>query len=199
MSSAVLIPAEQTGEGVRRLRFTRAEVERLEKLGGFEGKRFELIDGELIDKMGQNPPHTGALTRMLLALGFFGMQIRSQASIEISEDEQERSLPEPDISILVRWTPEYDRRLPRADELLLVIEVSDTSLTFDLGRKAVLYAKAGVREYWVLDIGRRRLVVHRHPRGADYLQILIFNEPDTVTLEGRPEPIRVADLLPQAV
>ena len=85
------------------------------------------------------------------------------------------------------------------NELLLVIEISDTSLAFDLGRKATLYAKAGVREYWVLDIGRRRLVVHRRPSGGDYLQILIFNEPDTVTLEGRSEQIRVADLAPEAV
>jgi len=199
MPAAVLIPSEQTTEGVRRVRFTRAEVERIEKLGGFEGKRFELIDGELIDKMGQKPPHITAISLMLAVLRFFdGKLIRCQASIEASEEERERSLPEPDISVLAEWKPEFTSRLPMGNELRLVVEISDTTAPFDLGRKAQLYARAAVPEYWVLDISRRRLVAHRHPSGSDYLQILIFNEPDTVTLEGRSEQIRVADLLPQA-
>jgi Uma2 family endonuclease len=79
---------------------------------------------------------------------------------------------------------------------MLVVEVSDSSAAFDLSRKAALYAEAGVPEYWVLELGRRRLVVHRQPDGAEYRLRQFFSEPDTVTLENRAENIPVTQLLP---
>jgi Uma2 family endonuclease len=91
---------------------------------------------------------------------------------------------------------EYEFRHPRGDEVLLVIEVSDTSVAFDLSRKAVLYARAGVREYWVLDLARRMLVVHRQPDGTTYRLIQLFSEDDTVSMEGRAESVRVSEILP---
>jgi len=69
--------------------------------------------------------------------------------------------------------------------LLLIIEVADTAAAFDLQRKAVRDAKAGVPEYWLLALGRRRLAVHR--------------QSDTVTPEGRTEKIQVAELFPGTV
>lgn len=201
MSSAVLIPAEQTAEGVRRVRFTRAEVERLENLGAFEGKQVELIDGELIDKMGQNPTYAQAIRRSRIALGkvLDPDLIQIQVPIEVSVEDGESNLPQPDLYALGEDKPDYNERHPRGDEVLLVIEVADTSAAFDLGRKATLYARAGVPEYWVLDLGRRRLVVHRQPQGGEYNLRQFFGESDNLTLEGRSEQIRVADLLPQTV
>jgi Uma2 family endonuclease len=76
--------------------------------------------------------------------------------------------------------------------------VSLTTLNFDLNRKAALYAAAGVPEYWVLDLVRRMLVVHRRPDGSVYRLVQLFSEDDRVTLEGRVESLRVADILPQA-
>jgi Uma2 family endonuclease len=201
MSAALVLPIEQTAEGVRRKRFTRAEVERLTALGAFEGQRYELIDGDLIDKMGQNPPHARAIRRAKKALAKFVDEdlIQVQAPIEVSVEDSDRSLPEPDLSILREDKPEYDERHPRGNELLLVIEVSDSSAAFDLSRKAALYAKAGVPEYWVLELGRRRLVVHRQPDGAEYRLRQFFSESDTVSLEDRAEIIPVAALLPGTV
>ena len=122
--------------------------------------------------------------------------IRIQLPIEAAGADRERSLPEPDVAVLTERKSEYQKRHPRGDELVLVVEVSDTTAAFDLSRKAVIYANARVPEYWVLDIPRRQLVVHRQPEGPTYRLRQLFFEADTVSVEGRTETIRVSDLLP---
>jgi Uma2 family endonuclease len=107
-----------------------------------------------------------------------------------------RSLPEPDLAVLAESKPDFDKRHPRGDELLLVIEVSDTTAYFDLSRKAALYGAARIPEYWVLDLTRRLLVVHREPFESGYRLIRLFTESDTVSLENCSESVRVSDLLP---
>lgn len=198
MSTAPLLPVETAPEALPRKRFTRAEVEHLIETGFFEGQRFELIDGDLIDKMGQNPPHATGIRRAQAWLTkLFGDRVQSQLPIEAAAADREQSLPEPDVAVLAELKPEYDNdRHPRGDELLLVVEVSDSSAAFDLNRKVVLYANAGVPEYWVLDVTRRVLVVYRQPAGPTYRLRQIFFESDAVSMEGRTETIRVSDLLP---
>jgi Uma2 family endonuclease len=198
--SAALVPPFEPVEAPRRKRFTRQEFERLMETGVFEGQRWELIDGDLIDKMGQNPPHSFAIQLLfdLLAAVFGISRLRVQSPIELSLEDQERSLPEPDLVLLIERKPEYGKRHPRADEVLLVIEVSDTTARFDLFRKAALYARAGVREYWVLDLTSRRLIVHRQPDGSMYRLTQIFSEADSVSLEGRAEALAVREMFPEA-
>ena len=198
MAVAPLLPFQATPEALPRKRFTREEVEHLITTGFFEGQRYELIDGELLDKMGQNPPHANAirLTQAWLA-GVFGADgVQSQLPIEAAGADRERSLPEPDIAVLAERKPDYHKRHPRGDEFLLVVEVSDTTASFDLNRKAALYAAAGVPEYWVLDLTRRLLVVHRRPDGSTYRLLQLFSEADTVSMEGRSDTVRVSDILP---
>ena len=91
---------------------------------------------------------------------------------------------------------EYQKRHPRGDEILLAVEVSDTTLGFDRSRKAALYAKAGVPEYWVLDLVHRVLVVHRQTDRSTYKLAQIFSENDSVSMEGRTESVRVSEILP---
>lgn len=200
MSAALLLPFETSTGTPPRKRFTREDVERLTEAGVFEGQRLELIDGDLIDKMGQNPPHTIAIQLLFVALArIFGLGlIRGQSSIEVSGADEEVNMPEPDIVVTAGPITEYLQRHPRGAECLLVVEVSDTSARFDLGRKAVLYANAGVREYWVIDLNRRVLVAHRQPEGGTYRLIQQFLERDSATLEGRAESIRVSEILPPA-
>jgi Uma2 family endonuclease len=125
-------------------------------------------------------------------------RIRVQFPMEVPAPDHVYTVPEPDIALSAEWKPDYEHRHPRGDECILVAEVSDTTVRFDLSRKATLYAKAGVREYWVVDLTRRVLVVHRQPRGSGYRLIQFFTEGDAVSLEGRTETIAVADLLPTA-
>jgi Uma2 family endonuclease len=198
MSAAPLLPYNNAIEALPRKRFTRDEVDRLTELGFFDGCRYELIDGELIDKMGQNPPHASAIRLVLawLTRVFPGDRILVQLPMEASPADRKRSLPEPDLAVLAENKPEFGKRHPRGDELLLAIEVADTSAAFDLSRKAVLYAAAGVPEYWVLDLSRRILVVQRQPSADGYRLSEWFTENDTVSLVNRTEAVRVGELMP---
>jgi Uma2 family endonuclease len=198
MSVASLLPFQSAAEALPRKRFTRKEVERYIEAGFFEGQRFELIDGDLLDKMGQKPPHSASIQLLLATLAKLLdiALIRIQLPIEASGADRERSLPEPDVAVLAEPKPDYHKRHPRGDELVLVVEVSDTTAGFDLTRKAVLYASAGVPEYWVLDLTRRMLVVHRRPDGSTYRLLQLFSEADTVSMEGRSDTLRVSEILP---
>jgi len=205
--ASVLVPAEALQESSipvvlpRRKRFTRSDVARLNELGVFDGQRYELIEGDLIDKMGQNPPHAWsvALVSVWLAKTFGGVNVRCQAPIEIASEDQERNEPEPDHLVLAELKVEYSKRHPRGDELLLLVEISDTTSRFDRTVKAALYARASVPEYWVLDVSARALYVHCHPGGGNYRQVTRLAEDETVAPDSRPDAlVKISELLPPA-
>jgi len=200
MPAAPIPTPEIANAAPARKRFTREEVEQLAETGVFAGQRYELIDGDLIDKMGQNPPHAFAIQLLLEWLtGILkGGLIRVQLPMEAAPGDRERSLPEPDVAVLRERKIEHQRRHPRGDEMLLVMEVSDTTAAFDRSRKAALYARAGVPEYWVLDLNARMLVVHREPDGIQYRQTLLHAAEEAVLFPGRSEAFRLADVLPPA-
>jgi Uma2 family endonuclease len=197
MSAAPLLPS--TAEPLRRKRFTRDEVDYLSATGFFQGQRFELVDGDLYDKRGQNPPHAFAIGLLLEALAklFPPGSIRVQLPLEVSGPDRETSLPEPDVALLAERKPEYRNRHPRGDEVLLIVDVADSSAGLDLSRKVTLYAAAGVPEYWVVDL-MRRMVVHRRPDGGLYRRVELLGVADSVRLEGRPESIPVSKIVPDA-
>jgi Uma2 family endonuclease len=190
--SAAILPADS----LRRKRFTRNEVDRMQELGIFDRQRCELIDGELIDKAGQHPPHAQSIRNLVSALvGLFAPdRLLIQAPIEVRPGDSEWSLPEPDIAVLAEARGEYRKRHPRGDELLLIVEVADTSLRQDLTTKRDLYARASVSEYWVLDLQSRRLVVHRDPADGEYRETAILNEDDLASCSA--QTIAVRELLP---
>lgn len=106
-------------------------------------------------------------------------------------DVQSRlSLPEPDLAITPPSTP--DRHSGHA---VLVVEIAVSSLSLDLGRKAALYAEAGFPEYWVLDLGRGELVVHREPRTDGYADVRRIGREETVDALRLPLTLRVGALL----
>ena len=195
MSTAIL-PASPAADSLRRKRFNRGEVDRMQELGIFDGQRCELIDGELIDKMGQNPPHAYAIRRVFAWLiALFGPdRLQIQSAVEVKPGDSEWSLPEPDVAVLAEASGDYGKRFPRGDELLLLVEVADTSLRQDLTTKRNLYARASVGEYWVLDLQSRRLIVHRHPDHGEYGETAILNEDDLASCSA--QTIAVRELLP---
>jgi Uma2 family endonuclease len=184
------MPIPETADAAPvRKRFTREEVDRLDETGIFAGQRYELIDGDLIDKMGQKPPHAFTIQLIFgrLAGLFDVILVRVQHPMEAAPGDRERSLPESDVAVLREHNVEHLSRHPRGDEMLLVIEVSDTTAAFDRSRKATLYARAGVPEYWVLDLNRRMLVVHRETDGAQYRQTFLHGPDEAVSILGRSE------------
>src|SRR5438552_3001179 len=182
----------------QRKRFTREEAHRMAELGLVNG-RYELVDGDLIHKIGQNPPHAYTFSRLQtwLLTVFEASQLRLQLPIEVAPQDQRRSEPEPDIAVVAEDRPQYQSRHPRGDEPLIVIEIADTSAAFDLSVKAGLYARAGVPEYWVLDLDRRTLFMHRQLEQGTYREVRALSDQESASLNCRPEhEIPVAKLLP---
>lgn len=174
-------PPVDSGQALPRKKWTRDEVNQLLRSGIFEDQRFELIDGELIDKMGQGPRHAHSIHRLMVLLAqAFGIErILVQAPIEAGSRDQKWSQPEPDVA--VHSVPgEFRTRHPNGNELSIAIEVADTSLRQDLHRKRDMYAHAGVPEYWVLDIEARRLFVFCNLQGDAYTDSLTLTETDTM-------------------
>jgi Uma2 family endonuclease len=156
-----------------------------------ENSRIELLDGVLVEMSPQGPRHAYAL-RTLNMLGgpvaaAAGLVLSIQAPLDVSSPI---SLPEPDFAI-VPATP-IDRHPAGA---LLVVEMGNTSLRMDLGPKARIYATAGIPEYWVLDVRRRRIVVHRDPSGSRYALVERVGVGESVTAVAVALTVAVADLV----
>jgi Uma2 family endonuclease len=153
-------------EHIRPLR--RVEYDRVVDLGIFDGERIELIDGELRRMSPIGPPHTSTVDRLteLLVLAFVG---RARVRVQGSFAAGDLSQPEPDFSVLP--LKDYDAAHP--DFAHLIIEVADSSLSYDRGRKAWLYAERGVPEYWIVNLVERVVEVHRTPREGRYEQVSV--------------------------
>jgi Uma2 family endonuclease len=144
-------------------------------------------------------PHSATLSVILeLLAGLFGLpRVRVQSPITIPGEDGVYNEPEPDLVVTSGRTTDYLKKHPQPEDLLLVVEVSDASLNTDLILKARLYARAGIAEYWVLDLAARRLHVHRSPINGEYADVAPHSDAETITISAKPEqPIRVADLLP---
>ena len=179
--SAPLIP--------RRKRWTRAECAFLESSGIWDQQRLELIDGELISKMGQNRPHVVFLSRMLewLFETIGRGRVNANAPIDVAPEDNPTNEPEPDIIVLTGPSSSIRTGNPQPRDLALVVEISDSTLRFDLNVKARLYARAGIIEYWVLDVPGRRLIVHREPSPAGYRSVVAYSEFEKVAPLASPQ------------
>ena len=184
-------PAPAAPEPPRK-RWTRAECERLEALGIFEQQHLELIEGELIDKkMSKNRPHIDAATLLFgWLIQVFGLRfVNTEAPIDVAPDDNPRNQPVPDLIVLTREyaATGFRSATPQPRDLALVVEIADTSLAFDLTVKATLYARAGIAEYWVLDVPGRRLIVHRDPQDSEYRSVVSYNEQESVAPLAAPD------------
>ena len=145
-------------------RWTTAEVEALIASGGLtEDQELELLDGQLYRVMPVGPRHsfaTGKLNRLLTRVLSEDYTLRVQDPIRLSPD----SRPQPDLYIARGPEETYSTRLPRADELLLVVEVADSTLATDREVKGSLYAVAGVPEYWIVNVTDAQLERYTQPQ-----------------------------------
>jgi Uma2 family endonuclease len=183
-----------------RIRWTRRQCATMRDASFLTG-RYELIDGEILSKTGQKPAHAYVIGALLTWLtGLFGAEYTQiQATIDLSDTNPEYDEPEPDAAVTAEPYTHFAERHPRPEDLLLLIEVSDTTLRFDLNAKANLYALAGIREYWTIDIIGRRLIVHRQPSPEGYQEIMVYHsDEEAVSLAYPDRPVRVSALLPLA-
>ena len=169
-------------ETVRIHLWTQEEYYQMAELGFFDGKRVELIEGEIIEMSPMNKPHATAV-RIVLKL------LREIFAEGYLVDNQ---LPMRDFTNLHPQTAE------------LIIEVSDTTLRYDRTKKAGLYAKNKIKDYWILNLKDRRLETCRRPvkdknasYGFSYADVSVFSKNDEVSPLVKPDAkIKVADMLP---
>ena len=190
----------QWAQGTRR--FTRAEYDRLIALEFLdEDEPIELLDGEMVVKEPQATPHATSVSLVHQALQRVfgaGWLVRAQLPIALDDDSE----PEPDACVVRGVARDYRDEHPRRP--ILLVEVADESLARDRGRKASLYARAGVSDYWIVNLRDRVLEVYRRPGrsaqasfGWRYRQIGRFGPKAAVSPLAAPRArIRVADLLP---
>lgn len=179
-----------------RKRWTRAEYEALDPSGEL---KLELVEGELIDKMGKKRPHVNCMALIYgwLIRVFGERRVNSEAPIDVAPEDNPTSEPEPDLIVLRRDLAEFAGN-PRPEDLHLVIEIADSTLSFDLNIKARLHARAAIVEYWVLDIAGRRMIVHRDPRDGRYQSVVAYAEDERVASLATPQSeLQVRDAFPE--
>jgi Uma2 family endonuclease len=171
-----------------RKRWTRAECEQLVSAGIVDVEKLELIDGELITKM-KNRRHVLALSRIKQWLvGTFGWdRVNQESPIDVAAADNLTNVPEPDAIVYIDVAAGLQPSSPQPADLVLVVEVADSTLRFELSVKASLYSRAGIAEYWVLDVNGRRLIVHRDPTRDGYRSIVAFGESEKVAPLASPE------------
>jgi len=176
-------------EVIRPLR--RVEYDRLVALGVFQDERIELLDGALYEMSPIGIPHNFAVQELneLLVVALHGRaKVRPQMSFAASEISE----PEPDLTItpLVSWDSE------QANQALLIIEVADSSLAIDRGRKRRLYASCGVPEYWIVNLPERCIEVYTVPEGNAYVRLEKYAPGQAIRLGAFSDvEVRVADVL----
>jgi len=182
---------------------TREEFERAGELGIFRPEeRLELIGGEVIAKVTpQRTPHATAVSLAAEALGRAfpsGHHVRVQLPLALGPHNE----PEPDLAVVIGSARDYKVQHPAT--AVLVVEVADTTLRLDRGKKASLYARAGIGDYWLVNLQDGVLEVHREPAamedqpfGHHYRNVARHSPPAGVTpLAALGVTIAVTDLLP---
>jgi Uma2 family endonuclease len=198
-------PVKETTRAVehepRLRRFTVAEYHAMGRAGILgEDDRVELIDGHVRAMSPIGAPHIRCVSllnrllhRLLIAYGDDALLVNVQGSIRLNDYSE----PEPDASVF-RLTEET--KIPTPEDVLLVVEVSDTTLAYDRRVKLPRYAAAGIPEVWIVNLRRDEVEVYRTPRPDDatYASKAVYAAGDTLTLAALPDAgsVAVAGFMP---
>lgn len=173
MSAYPLPLSPRIEQSFKRKKWTVEEVYKAISAGVFDGQKFELIHGEIIDKMGQSPRHANATAPFLVWLATFVSlyRVRIEGPLRLVGPDATYSEPEPDPLVCDVPPEELDRRHPFPHEVQLIIELASSSLPIDAEVKRDLYARSGIVEYWIHDLNAGHLIVHRHPVDGAYTEV----------------------------
>lgn len=173
-----------------------AEWHRMGEAGIFPPEaRLELIEGEILHMAPIGFNHAGHVARLIHALT---LRVQGRAIVNSQNPVQlgDLSEPEPDFLLLKPDPDFYTTRHPKAADVLLLIEVSDSTLRFDREQKRRLYATHQIPEYWIVNLIDNCLEIYRQPDDGDYQEQTTLAKADTVSLVALPEiQVRVADIL----
>ena len=194
MTAATLIDPD-TSTPLELMRWTREQFEAAAEKGAFdENPRIELIDGYILAMPVQSPRHVIAVDKTRDALSAIFRDefcVRAQSPFALDDF----SAPEPDVAVVPGQRHDYSSEHPT--RAVLLVEISDTTLAKDRGRKLRAFARNGVSEYWIVNLQESRLEVYREPQGEAYGTCVVLRPDQSVATLAKPHaPIVVADLLP---
>jgi len=148
-----------------------------------EDEHVQLIDGMLVAMSPQGRPHAFViqeLNRLLVRALPDSFKVLTQLPLTLGDDSE----PEPDLAVVHARDAASRTEHPR--RALLVIEVAGESLRFDRRSKAALYARAGVPEYWIVNLAEATIEVHRRPEADEYREILTSRRGEVLTASSVP-------------
>ena len=165
------------------------EFHRMVEAGVFpEDLRLELVEGDLVEMSPIGPKHAATVRR--LTAHFASLAARGEALLSIQNPlVVGASELYPDLALLRPDPEDYRFRHPEGKDALLVVEVADTTLRYDLDTKLPLYAKAGVPEVWVVDLPGGRVLVHRKPQGEGYGEVRTLGPGEVLEFMGVEVPV----------
>ena len=179
----------------QRHHWSREEYDRMIAAGIFHPEaRLELIEGEIINMTPQGSLHA---TAVQLATELLKKAFSSQFAIRVQlplalEDSSE---PEPDLAVVIGSPRDYRDAHPTA--AVLIVEIADSTLTFDRQQKKKLYARTGIEDYWIINLIDQQVEIYRNPKNEDYLQNTTLTPGQSITpLASSGTPINITDMLP---
>jgi Uma2 family endonuclease len=161
-----------------------------------EDDHVELLGGQIYAMSPIGSEHAACVDRLTK---LFVLRTGEDAVVRVQNPVRlnEASEPEPDLALLSPRDDDYAARHPRPDDVLLVVEVADTSAAFDRDVKRPLYARAGVPELWIVDLASDRIEVHRSPQNDEYTETQSVERGQSTSVQALPalDPIAVLDVL----
>jgi Uma2 family endonuclease len=151
-----------------------------------EDSRVELIEGELIDMSPIGSHHAGIVTRISHLLN---KKISDQAIVSVQNPVRlsDWSEPQPDIMLLKPRSDYYYDSHPKPSDVLVLIEVADSSIDYDRKTKLPLYARSGIQEFWIIDLNAKRLERYTQPNDTGYGQCETLDKSATAVPAGLPD------------
>ncbi|WP_020535943.1 Uma2 family endonuclease [Lewinella cohaerens] len=148
-------------------------------------RQVELINGDIIDMSPIRSAHAGMvnyLSKILIHCLFNKATVCVQNPVHLDDFSE----PEPDVLIAQFSQDDYRERHPRVDEVILLIEVADSSLIFDRNVKKALYAEASIPEYWIINLADEQIEIFQQPQDGEYQQMKIVKKTDhfSTTIQG---------------
>jgi Uma2 family endonuclease len=176
-----------------KVQFTVKQYHKMNEAGIFtEDDRIELIKGEIIKMSPIGKRHAGYVNLLIRILSILLEQkvvISVQNPILLSD----LSEPQPDITLLKPRTDCYINKLPEPEDILLLIEVADSSIDYDRDMKIPLYAESGILEVWIIDINEELIEVYRQPTPTGYRDIKTVKRNENLSLQAFPDIILSAN------
>ena len=183
-------------ELLKKHRFTVADYHRMAEVGILsESDRVELVEGEVVGMSPIGSSHAGCVNRLVRVLSKLA-EGRALLGVQNPLGLSDFSEPQPDVVLLRPRADDYAESHPDPTDVLLLIEVADTSLEYDRDVKVPVYARAGIPEVWLLDLNQGCVEVYREPSPNGYRQTTNAWQDETLRPVSLPEiSVRVDDLL----